>query len=229
MARMNASRENKCPNCGLVERATHLNVCPSVARTRLLTEGTELLENWLYQDCRTNRELAYWLIKYILLRGTRPMASLRPMSDSMHRAAISQEDAIGWREFMEGKVCKEIAAIQEAHCAISSCRMNGTDWMKHFISHLLHLSHSQWICRNITLHDKLRGTLLLRKWGDVIKELDSLIETDPEEFLLSPSPQHLCCHSSTSGRSGTMPSCSHLQSSSCLSRAVLFCIRQSMQ
>jgi hypothetical protein len=182
MARMNASRENKCPNCGLVERATHLNVCPSVARTRLLTEGTELLENWLYQDCRTNRELAYWLIKYILLRGTRPMASLRPMSDSMHRAAISQEDAIGWREFMEGKVCKEIAAIQEAHCAISSCRMNGTDWMKHFISHLLHLSHSQWICRNITLHDKLRGTLLLRKWGDVIKELDSLIETDPEEI-----------------------------------------------
>jgi hypothetical protein len=103
------------------------------------------------------------------------------MSDSMHRAAISQ-DAIGWREFMEGKVSKKIAAIQEAHCAISSCGMNGTDWMKHFISHLLHLSHSQWICRNITLHDKLHGTLLLCKWEDVLKELDSLIEIDPGEI-----------------------------------------------
>ena len=83
---------------------------------------------------------------------------------------------------MEGKVSKKIAAIQDAHCAISPCLMNGTDWMKHFISHLLHLSHSQWICRNITLHDKLRGTLLLRKREDVLKALDSLIETDPEEI-----------------------------------------------
>jgi hypothetical protein len=57
-----------------------------------------------------------------------------PMPNTMHRAAISQ-DAIGWREFMEGKISKEIAAIQEAHCAISPCRMNSwTDWMKHFIS-----------------------------------------------------------------------------------------------
>ena len=181
MARVHASRENRCPNCGLVERAAHLNVCPSVVRTRLLTEGTELLENRLYQDGRTDGELAYWLIKYILFRGTQPMASLGPMSSTMHRAALSQ-DAIGWREFMEGKVSKEIAAIQDAHCATSPCRMNGSDWMKHFISHLLHLSHSQWICRNITLHDKLRGTLFLRKREDVLKELDSLIETDPEEL-----------------------------------------------
>ena len=181
MARVHASRENRCPNCGLVERAAHLNVCPSVVRTRLLTEGMELLENWLYQDGRTDGELAYWIIKYILFRGTQPMASLGPMSSTMHRAALSQ-DAIGWREFMEGKVSKEIAAIQDAHCATSPCRMNGSDWMKHFISHLLHLSHSQWICRNITLHDKLRGTLFLRKREDVLKELDSLIETDPEEL-----------------------------------------------
>jgi hypothetical protein len=52
--------------------------------------------------------------------------------------------------------------------------------MKHYISHLLHLSHSQWICRNITLHDKLRDTLLLRKREDVLKELD---DTDREEIL----------------------------------------------
>jgi hypothetical protein len=84
------------------------------------------------------------LIKYILFRGTRPMASLGPMSNIMHRAVLSQ-DAIGWREFMEGKVSKEIAAIQDAHCVISPCHMNGTDRIKHFISHLLHISHSQWI------------------------------------------------------------------------------------
>jgi hypothetical protein len=88
MARVHASRENRCPICGLVERAAHLNVCPSVVRTRLPTEGTELLENWLYQDGRTDRELAYWLIKYILFGGTQHMASLGPMS-SFFRKILS--------------------------------------------------------------------------------------------------------------------------------------------
>ena len=71
----------------------------------------------IYQDGRTDRELANWLIKYILFRGTRPMASLGPMSNTMHRAAISQ-DAIRWREFMEGKVSKDIAAICDSGCTL---------------------------------------------------------------------------------------------------------------
>ena len=32
---------NKCPNCGLVEKAEHLNRCPSAERIRLLEEGVK--------------------------------------------------------------------------------------------------------------------------------------------------------------------------------------------
>ena len=86
--------DDKCPNCGLVEKAAHLNICPSEARTKLLEEGMELLEQWLSQDACTDAEIAYWIPKYILFRGQRPMASLGPMSASMLRAAQSQ-DQIG--------------------------------------------------------------------------------------------------------------------------------------
>ena len=51
--------------------------------------------------------------------------------------------------------------------------------MRHFISHILHLSHSQWIFRNVTLHDSISGTLRLRKRVDVLREVESLLETDP--------------------------------------------------
>ena len=86
----------------------------------------EALEEWMHQDGRTNPELAYWVPKYVLLRGQRAMRSLGPMSVSMHQAAASQ-DMIGWHEFMEGKVSKRIANIQTRHCAEAPCMMNGDD------------------------------------------------------------------------------------------------------
>ena len=90
-------------------------------------------------------------------------------------------DQIGGREFTEGKVSKDFASIQRAHCAGAPCRMNGDDWMKHFISHILQITHSQWIFRNITVHDKVRGTLRLQEGKDVLKEVGQLIETDPAD------------------------------------------------
>ena len=50
---------NKCPNYGLVEKADHLNRCPSAERTRLLEEGVKDLEEWMQQDNRTNSDIAY--------------------------------------------------------------------------------------------------------------------------------------------------------------------------
>ena len=50
--------DDKCPNCGLVEKAEHLNVCPSKSRAKLLEEGVKLLEQWMGQDARTNLKLA---------------------------------------------------------------------------------------------------------------------------------------------------------------------------
>ena len=74
----------------------------------------------------------YWLPKYILFRGSQNWGTLGKMSKSMREIADSQ-DQIGWREFMEGKISKEIVKAQELHCAVSPCRMSGRDWAKHFI------------------------------------------------------------------------------------------------
>ncbi len=54
--------------------------------------------------------------------------------------------------------------------------------MKAFVLHLIQLSHSQWIFRNFTLHDKQRGYLSLLKWKTVLKEVDRLLDTAPEDI-----------------------------------------------
>ena len=84
----------------------------------------------------------------------------------------------------------EIAAIQNLHCMSSpSCRITGADWMKAFISHLLQISHSQWIFRNYTLHDKQRGYLRLRLRKEVLRKIHELLETLPSE--VPPECQYL--------------------------------------
>ena len=97
------------------------------------------------------------------------------------KAAASQ-DLIGWTEFLHGKISIDIEKIQDLHCTLSSCRITGSDWMKGMASHLMHASHSQWILRNFTLHDKQRGYLRLQQRKDLLRELDKLIDTPPEEI-----------------------------------------------
>lgn len=53
--------------------------------------------------------------------------------------------------------------------------------MRHFILSILHLTHSQWIFGNVTLHDSIYGTLWLRKQEEALHEVESLLETDPLE------------------------------------------------
>jgi hypothetical protein len=61
--------------------------------------------------------------------------------------------------------------------------------MKAFISLLIQISHSQWIFRNYTLHDKQRGYLRLQLHSEVIREIHELLETAPSD--VPPESQYL--------------------------------------
>jgi len=63
-------RDGLCPDCGKQETASHLNLCSETDRTHLLHDMVNNLQDWLDNNY-THPELAYWLPKCILLRGTR--------------------------------------------------------------------------------------------------------------------------------------------------------------
>ena len=83
----------------------------------LFHESMDLLDKWLSEDNRTHPELAFWIPKYLLFRGTIHFTDLGPMLPTLQRAAASQ-DIIGWIEFLHGKVSTEIADIQQAYCSL---------------------------------------------------------------------------------------------------------------
>jgi hypothetical protein len=77
MARIQDILDNKCPNC-LHPRETndHLNRCPDAGCTLLFKESIASIVVWMHQNNRTDAELAYWLEKYLIYRGTRSLTSL---------------------------------------------------------------------------------------------------------------------------------------------------------
>jgi len=135
-------QDKRCPNCGRWESAAHLLLCPSEDRTQLLIDNADELEKWLEKDGNTDQELAYWLPKYILMRGNKPFADMGAMSPRMKALAQSQ-DKIGYRNFMEGHILIHFYEVENFHLAMSSSFLNRADWAKQFISKILHITHSQ--------------------------------------------------------------------------------------
>jgi hypothetical protein len=143
-------------------------------------DTTDDLSDWLNQDYLTDLELAYWIPKYILMRGDKPFASFGTMSPKMRALAISQ-DKIGWRNVMEGCISTHFYFIQHYHLALSGSYLDGSNWTKSLISKLLHITHLQWIYRNFALHDKLCGYLHNKSLEDIRVTIEELAETSPED------------------------------------------------
>ncbi len=64
---------------------------------------------------------------------------------------------------------------------MSSSFLNGADWAKQFISKILHVTHSLWIFRNFSLHNKRNGYLHKKKAEEIALELELLAGLAPED------------------------------------------------
>ena len=71
--------------------------------------------------------------------------------------------------------------IQSFHLAKSSSHLNSKGWIKQFISRILQLTHSQWIFRNISFHDKTHGFLRNQKAGEILQLINEFLEVALEE------------------------------------------------
>ena len=114
------------------------------------------------------------------MRNLKKFEDLGPMSYHMKEIARSQ-DIIGWRNFMEGRISKKIYHLQRHHLTTTQLQTTGEDWIKQFITRLLHITHSQWVFRNFTLHDHQRGLLRWNKREEILAEIENFADTNPED------------------------------------------------
>jgi hypothetical protein len=102
------------------------------------------------------------------------------MSPEMRSLAKSQ-DLNGWRNFTEGYISTHFYEIQSFHLTRSSSYLTSADWTNLFISKILQITHSQWIYRNISLHNKRHRYLHKKKSEEILKEVEALSDLAPED------------------------------------------------
>ena len=171
MGRWFGSEVTCCPNCHAPdEDALHLLHCPDHGRQDLFRSEVESLHSWL-RDPHTHPSLATMIHSYISHQGSRPMADFAPCDPVLQRLASSQ-DVLGWDNFMEGKLSVYFASIQRDHLLLSPSCMVAEDWMSQFITRILHITHGQWLYRNISRHHRQHGLLEEADRTALLREID---------------------------------------------------------
>ena len=92
-------------------------------------------------------------------------------------------DTLGWDNFLEGRIRKMLINIQEAQLVVSDSKMHIVTWASKLISHLLAVTHSQWIYQNTKIHLRLLEGRTVVEHDEVMREVLHLLATHPEDIL----------------------------------------------
>ena len=170
------SEVRKCPSC-LKERDTcaHVLFCENAGRVETLRHTIDLLEGWL-EEVGTDPVLLDCIVEYACGRGGRTMVEIcTGLGDNYRQMAVDQ-DAIGWRRFMEGMVCHRMRTIQRLYHFHAGTHLSPERWAKGLILKLLEATHGQWLYRNVQIHDSVAGTQATLRKEVIQREIEAQME-----------------------------------------------------
>ncbi len=162
------------PSCMQVaETCAHVLHCTHAGWVEALHSTIKLLDQWMKRHTM-DPDLWECMYEYAMGRSRRTMADIcsEHRYNGRYQGMARAQDAIGWRQFMEGMICKEIWAIQKTYTALSGLRTSAEKWTGELIMKLLEVTHGQWLYCNIQVHDKVSGTLATLRKEEIQKEIE---------------------------------------------------------
>lgn len=181
MGRWFGSEATQCPNCKVdQEDAYHLLHCPDTGRTTFFQDECRTLQAWLNQN--TEPDLAAALSQYISRRGE---ITMRQATGTTHNRSLlrlaDHMDVIGWDNLMVGMVSTLLRPFQHSYLLPSSSMLTADDWLKQFLQRILHITHGQWIYRNVSRHHSKHGLLKDLERQSLLREIEQFLSVSPEE------------------------------------------------
>jgi hypothetical protein len=104
------------------------------------------------------------------------------LRDKYQKMARDQ-DATGWRRFMEGMISKRMQEIQRTYHIRKGTWVSPEQWAQGLILKLLKATHGQWIYRNIQIHDTVVGTQATLRKESIQQEIKEQMEWGKEGLL----------------------------------------------
>ena len=155
--RRHTFKEISSPNCPICnsteETARHQMVCKDSNRIEIWNNSVKKFKVWLIQQ-ETREEITYLLSSYIAGRGDKTACCIS--SEKEFSNLTQTMDKVGWYNFMEGKIPKEIIRLQEDYYRKSQSLKTVKFWGPQLVLQLLGIVRTQWLyrCEVINKRDK---------------------------------------------------------------------------
>ncbi len=166
----------KYPSC-MVEQNTcaHILFCCHSGKVETLKHTVELAADWLTK-AETDPDLLDCIMEFAHGRGEQTMEEICTGLGPQFIKMAKEQDAIGWRRFMEGMICRSMRKIHYNFHHQESTQMNSTCWAQGLIQKLLKATHEQWIYCNIQIHDAVAGTQATLQKEAIQMEIEEQME-----------------------------------------------------
>ncbi len=110
--------------------------------------------------------------------------------EERYRQMAQEQDAIGWRRFMEGMISKRIRGIQALHSKVEGATISPEQRATGLVIKLLEITHGQWLYRCIQVQDELAGTKATQWKEELQREIERQLEMGADN--LHEEDQYLC-------------------------------------
>ena len=138
-----------CPSCECMERAQHVPICPHPDHDVVWQEAIDGLAEW-FDLSHTDPEI--WDCICLTLRLRSIDACFAPFASPTITAAALDQDAIGWMNFIEGRISLEWCMAQSHFYASIGSSRTSCWWAEELVQNLLAMVHKMWIARNDVAH-----------------------------------------------------------------------------
>jgi hypothetical protein len=172
-----------CSGCGQVkETCSHILFCNHAGRVDALMKSIEILEHWLIK-VDTDPELLSCIVEFAKEQISIAMTEICRDKAQRYRLMATDQDDIGWHQFIEGMVCHRARDIQETYSSVKGSNILSCQWAQGLVVKLLETTHGQWLYRCVHIHDKVAGTLIIASKEEIQRKIERQFELGTEDLL----------------------------------------------
>jgi hypothetical protein len=169
-----------CKNPNIIEDTRHILHCTDPLRTELWNDSLKDLEQWLWNR-QTEPTLLSTILTYIKYRGIITVSDTLS-NNSPFQTLADDQDAIGWNNFMEGRISIHFQKKQTNYYIAQESRSSGLKWASDLISQLLIMIRTQWLHRNAVVHKRRRDGLKIGEGNKISAKIQETLQEGESEI-----------------------------------------------
>jgi hypothetical protein len=90
------------------------------------------------------------------------------------------QDVIGWDGFAMGMISIKLLPLQSAVSLTNTPSSTSVQWISGLITHLLQVTHTQWIYCCVLVHGRTTGTIISAHKEELLKEIECQLNLGPD-------------------------------------------------